>query len=81
MIAGGTKESATTAARRASNIAKLLRDHAALPDHKLRPRPAWSATSKLLRASGSSSFHRQPASQGSSERWAELETGSSSAGP
>ena len=43
--------------------------------------PACSATSKLLRASGSISPQPQPASRGTSERCAELETGSSSVGP
>ena len=43
--------------------------------------PACSATSKLLRSSGSISSQSQPASQGTRTMWAELETGSSSAGP
>ena len=43
--------------------------------------PACSATSKLLRTSGSIASQSQPASQGTRTMWAELETGSSSAGP
>ena len=43
--------------------------------------PACSATSKLLRSSGSIASQSQPASQGTRTMWAELETGSSSAGP
>ena len=43
--------------------------------------PVCSATSKLLRSSGSIVSQSQPASQGTRTMWAELETGSSSAGP
>ena len=43
--------------------------------------PVCSATSKLLRSSGSIASQSQPASQGTRTMWAELETGSSSAGP
>ncbi len=43
--------------------------------------PVCSATSKLLRTSGSIASQSQPAARGRRTMWAELETGSSSAGP
>ena len=69
----GTTARRTAEARRAITRRCPIRSAAAAP--------AWSATSKLFLDSGSISSQGHPASQGSSERWAELETGSSSAGP
>ena len=79
--AGGTNESATTAALRASKAASSEAISRRCPISSAAAVPAWSATSKLLRVSGSISSGRQPASHGISARWAELETGSSSVGP
>ena len=80
-IAGGTNESAITAARRRSKAASSAAIRRRWPISSAAAVPACRAISKLLRSSGSSRSTSQPANQGSSERWAELETGSSSAGP
>src|SRR5688500_18332970 len=80
-IAGGTNDRPTTAARRASNAPSSAAISCRNPSRSAAAVPACSATSKLLRASASSSYHGQPASHGTSEMWAELETGSSSVGP
>src|SRR5687767_10461071 len=80
-IAGGTNDRPTTAARRASNAPSSAAISCRKPSSSAAAVPACSATSKLLRASASSSYHGQPASHGTSEMWAELETGSSSVGP
>ena len=79
--AGGRKERATTAARRPSKERSSLAISRRWPISSAAAPPAWTATSKLLRASGSASCQLQPSSQGTRLRWAELETGSSSAGP
>src|SRR5262249_43046317 len=79
--AGGTNEPAISATRRRSSSRTASPTSSRSAISSAAAVPACSATSNALRSSGSSSAYSQPSSHGTSSVCAELEIGSSSAGP